>query len=164
MNNTKIVKLKTNDNKIFEVSIDILHKAKFISDILESTNDDEVIFLKEVDSVNLERIIDYLNHYKDMEPKEVPKPFPEETDETFFKSILNDEWTFEYLQKFNLDNLFNLINSAEYLKIDGLVSLLSAKVAYEMCNCSIDAARNKFGIESDMTEEEVAEFDKYPLD
>ena len=111
-----------------------------------------------------ERIIDYLNHYKDMEPKEVPKPFPEETDETFFKSILNDEWTFEYLQKFNLDNLFNLINSAEYLKIDGLVSLLSAKVAYEMCNCSIDDARNKFGIESDMTEEEVAEFDKYPLD
>ena len=75
--NSKTIKLKTNDNIIFEVPIDILHKVKFLSEILDFASDDEVILLKEVDAKNFERIIDYLIHYKDTEPKEIPKPFPE---------------------------------------------------------------------------------------
>ena len=37
-------------------------------------------------------------------------------------------------------------------------------MAHEMCNCEVEEARKKFGIECDMTEEEIAEIDKYPLD
>ena len=37
-------------------------------------------------------------------------------------------------------------------------------MAHEMCNCEIEEARQKFGIECDMTEEEIAEIDQYPLD
>jgi len=33
-----------------------------------------------------------------------------------------------------------------------------------MCNCDVEEARKNFVIECDMTEEEVVEFDKYPLD
>ena len=33
-----------------------------------------------------------------------------------------------------------------------------------MCNCEIEEARQKFGIEGDMTEEEIAEIDSYPSD
>ena len=122
------------------------------------------IELKEVDGKNLERIIEYLKHYKDIEPKEIPKPFPERTDDAFLRSILNDDWTFDYIQSMTLEEAINLVNAANYLQIDGLINILTAKLSHEMCNCDVEEQRRKFGIECDMTEEEIAENDKYPLD
>ena len=159
------VKLKSSDGKIFEVPIDILQKSTLFKDMNQSDEDEEnEIELKEVDGKNLERIIEYLKHYKDIEPKEIPKPFPERTDDAFLRSILNDDWTFDYIQSMTLEEAINLINAANYLQIDGLINILAAKLAHEMCNCEVEEARRKFGIECDMTEEEVAEYDKYPLD
>ena len=162
---SKIVKLKSKDNQIYEVSIDLLEKAKLISGIVEDASDeDDTIFLREIDEINLIRIIDYLVHYQKEEPKEIPKPFPERTDDAFLRSILNDDWTFDFLQNMTLDEGINLINAANYLEINGLINILAAKLAHEMCNCDTEEARRKFGIECDMTEEEIAEYDKYPLD
>ena len=159
------VKLKSSDGKIFEVPIDILQKSKLFADINQSDEDEEnEIELKEVDGKNLERIIEYLKHYKDIEPKEIPKPYPERTDDAFLRSILNDDWTFDFIQSMTLDEAINLINAANYLQIDGLINILAAKLAHEMCNCEVEEARRKFGIEGDLTEEEIAEYDNYPLD
>ena len=162
---SKIVKLKSKDNQIYEVSIDLLEKAKLISGIVEDASDeDDTIFLREIDEINLIRIIDYLVHYQKEEPKEIPKPFPDRTDDAFLRSILNDDWTFDFLQNMTLEEAINLVNAADYLQIDGLINILAAKLAHEMCNCEVEEARRKFGIEGDMTEEEIAEYDKYPLD
>ena len=162
---SKIVKLKSKDNQIYEVPIDILEKAKLISGIVDDASDeDDTIFLREIDEINLIRIIDYLVHYQKEEPKEIPKPFPERTDDAFFRSILNDDWTFDYIQSMTLEEAINLINVANYLQIDGLINILTAKLTHEMRNCDVEEARRKFGIECDMTEEELAEYDKYPLD
>ena len=159
------VKLKSSDGKIFEVPIDILQKSKLFTDINQNDEDEEnEIELKEVDGKNLERIIEYLKHYKDIEPKEIPKPFPERTDDAFLRSILNDDWTFDYIQNMTLEEAINLVNAANYLEIDGLINILAAKIAHEICNCEVEEARRKFGIEGDLTEEEIAEYDNYPLD
>ena len=159
------VQLKTKDNKIFEVPVDILKKAKLISESLdEAYEKKEVIFLREVDSVCLEKIIEYLKHYKYFDPKEIPKPFPERTDDAFLRGILNDDWTFDFIKQFTLEELVNLVNSANYLQIGGLVDIIAARMGQEMCNCELEEARKKFGIECDMTEEEIDEIDKYPLD
>ena len=163
----KKVKLKTSDNIIKEVDSDILMKSKLLRGLFEDLEPEEleeIITLNDVDSKYLDLIIKYLEHYKDMEPKEIPKPFPERTDEEFMKGILNDQWTYEYLTNQTLEELINLINAADYLQIDGLISIIAAKLAHEMCNCEVEEARKKFGIECDMTEEEIAEIDKYPLD
>ena len=162
---SKTVKLKSKDNQIYEVSIDLLEKAKLISGIVEDASDeDDTVFLRDIDEINLIRIIDYLVHYQKEEPKEIPKPFPDRTDDAFLRSILNDDWTFDFLQNMTLEESINLVNAANYLEIDGLINILAAKLAHEMCNCEVEEARRKFGIECDMTEEEIAENDKYPLD
>ena len=162
---SKKVQLKSSDNKIFEVPVDILKKAKLISESLdEAYEKKEVIFLREVDSFCLEKIIEYLKHYKYFDPKEIPKPFPERTDDAFLRGILNDDWTFDFIKQFTLEELINLVNSADYLQIDGLVDIIGARMGQEMCNCELEEARKKFGIECDMTEEEIDEIDKYPLD
>ena len=159
------VKLKSSDGIIREVDVFLLSKSKLLNGlILDYKGDDEEIPLNDLDAKNLDLIIQYLEHYKDMEPKEIPKPFPERTDEEFLKGILNDEWTYNYLTNLTIKELCNLINGATYLHIDGLINIIAAKLAHEMCNCEVEEARQKFGIECDMTEEEIAEIDKYPLD
>ena len=155
-----IVKLISSDNVEKEVDLDLLKKSK----LLENSNEGDVIPLKEVDSKNLDLIIMYLEHYKNMEPKEIPKPFPERTDDEFLRGILNDDWTFDFLKNFSIEDAVSLVDAANYLQIEGLINILAAKLAHEMCNCEIEEARQKFGIEGDMTEEEIDEIAKYPLD
>ena len=154
------VKLKSSDGKLYEVPYDVIKKSK----LLENSNEDEnIILLNEIDSKNFDLVLQYLNHFKDKEPKEIPKPFPERTDEEFFRSILDDDWTYNFLQM-SIEDAISLVNAADYLQLDGLINLLAAKLALEMCNCVVEEARRKFGIECDMTEEEIEEYDKYPLD
>ena len=158
-------KLKSSDNKVIEVDIKILEKSKLLKGLVEDyQTEDEEIPLNEIDSKNLELVIKYLEHYQNKEPKEIPTPFPERTDDDFLKGILNDLWTFNFLQNLSNEEAINLINAANYLQIDGLIQIVSAKLAHEMCNCEVEEAREKFQIDCDMTEEEVAEIDKYPLD
>ena len=157
------IDIKTSDNKIIRnIPGDILLKSKLLSGIYEDYFEDTIV-LNEIDSKNFELVMEYVQHYKNMEPKEIPKPFPETTDEEFFRSILNDDWTYNFLTKLNISEAIKLINGAYYLQMDGLINLLSAKLAHEMCNCPIEEARRKFGIESDMTEEEIAEVDQFQL-
>ena len=159
----KNVKLMSSDDKIYEVPDTILQKSTLLKE-LTTDNEGEVITLKEVNEECLKRIIEYLYHYKDFEPKEIPEPFPENCDANFLRSILNDEWTFNYLNNLSIDKAIDMINAANYLQIDGLTNLLSAKLAYELSNCSVEEAKQKFQIEGDLTPEEIEEFDKYPLD
>ena len=120
-----------------------------------------------MDSINFDLIIDYLQHYKDKEPKEIPKPFPERTDEEFLRGIMDiddNDWTYNFISKLSIEDAIHLVNSAHFLQIEGLINILAAKLSHEICNCDVEEARQKFGIECDMTEDEVAEYDKYPLD
>ena len=159
----KNVKLMSNDGKIFEVPDTILQKSILLKD-LTTDNEGEVITLKEVNEECLKRIIEYLYHYKDFEPKEIPKPFPEICDANFFRSALNDEWAFNFLNNLSLEVVIDMANASNYLQIDGLTNLLSAKLAYELSNCSVEEAKQKFQIEGDLTQEEMEECDRYPLD
>ena len=159
----KNVKLMSSDGKIYEVPDTILKKSNLLKE-LTTDNEGEVITLKEVNEECLKRIIEYLYHYKDFEPKEVPKPFPENCDANFLRSILNDEWTFNYLNNLSIDEAIDMINAANYLQIDGLINILATKLGYELSNCSVEEAKQKFQIPDDLTPEEIEEYDKYPLD
>ena len=106
-----MVKIKTYDNKIYEVPDDIIIKSKLLDGLIEdydyfNDKDDGIIALSEVDSINFDLIIDYLQHYKDKEPKEIPKPFPERTDEEFLRGIMDNDdnnWTYNFISKLSIE-------------------------------------------------------------
>ena len=56
-----IIKIKTTDGKLYEVPYDILKQ----STLLEYSNEsNDIVLLNEVDSVNFDKVLEYLNHYK----------------------------------------------------------------------------------------------------
>ena len=153
-------KLKSKDGKIFEVEEKILKVSEFFKKLLEDfPNDTQELNIAEVDSKILSKIIDYLKHYETEKPKEIPKPLPSPD----LKPLLS-EWDYNFITPVPLDDLIELINAANYLNIGELVNLCSARCAYEMINCPVEEAREKFGILPDMPEELMREYDKYPLD
>ena len=154
-----MIKLKSSDGEIFEVEENYLNKSKVLCELKEFLKPDEDLLVKEVEGKTLSKVIEYLKHYVNEEPKEIPKPLPSAD----LKQLLS-EWDYNYISPFSLYETVDLVNAANYLDINGLVNLASARLASEMINCSVEEARKKFGIKGDMTEEELNEMDKYPLD
>ena len=160
MDEANVRKLKSSDGKIFEVNEKILSTSKFFKDLINDyPQPDQEITINQVDGKNLEKIIEYLKHYETEKPKEIPKPLPNND----LKSILS-EWDYNFINPLSIADLIDLINAANFLDIGDLVALTAAKLAAEMLTGTIEEVREKFGIKCDMTEEEIAEVDKYPLD
>ena len=160
MDESNVRKLKSSDGKIFEVDEKILNTSKFFKElIIDYPQPDQEITINQVDGKNIEKIIEYLKHYETEKPKEIPKPLPNND----LKSILS-EWDYNFINPLSIADLIDLINAANFLDIGDLVALTAAKLAAEMLTGSIEEVRDKFGIKCDMTEEEIAEVDKYPLD
>ena len=153
-------KLKSKDGKIFEADENILQYSEFLKGVIKDfPNNDQPLEITEVNSKSLEKVIEYLKHYEIEKPKEIPRPLPGSD----LKALLS-EWDYNFINPIPLEEVIDLINAANYLNIADLVNLCSAKCASEMTNCTVEEARDKFGIVPDMTEEEMREYDKYPLD
>ena len=160
MDEANVRKLKSSDGKTFEVNEKILSTSKFFKDLINDyPQPDQEITINQVDGKNIEKIIEYLKHYENEKPKEIPKPLPNND----LKSILS-EWDYNFINPLSIADLIDLINAANFLDIGDLVALTAAKLAAEMLTGTIEEVREKFGIKCDMTEEEIAEVDKYPLD
>ena len=160
MDESNVRKLKSSDGKTFEVNEKILSTSKFFKDLINDyPQPDQEITINQVDGKNIEKIIEYLKHYENEKPKEIPKPLPNND----LKSVLS-EWDYSFINPLSIADLIDLINAANFLDIGDLVALTAAKLAAEMLTGTIEEVREKFGIKCDMTEEEIAEVDKYPLD
>ena len=160
MDSGTVRKLKSKDGQIFEVEEKCLELSKLLkglaNDFPEPTDE---LPINEVEGKVLTKIIEYMKQYQTEKPKEIPKPLPGPD----LKPVLS-QWDYDYIMPLSLEECIDLVNAANFLDISDLVNLASARLAYEMINCTIEEAREKFGIKCDMTEEEIKEMDKYPLD
>ncbi len=155
----KMVKLKSKDGEKFEVGENCLDRSKLFIEFKDIWNLEQEIMIKGVDGKTLSKVIEYLKYHVNEEPKEIPKPLPGPD----LKPILS-EWDYNYISPPPLADVVNLVHAGNYLDISDLINLASARLASEMINCPVEEARKKFGIKTDMTEEEKAEYDKYPID
>ena len=158
---SSLIKLKSQDGKIFEVNEKCLHMSKFLKDLIDNELLDptQEIEVKVDDGKTLSKIIDYLKHYETEKPREIPRPLPNGD----LKSFLSD-WDYKFINPLSMEECIDLVNSANILEISSLIDLASARLASEMMSGTIEEVRAKFGVDPNMTEDELKEFDKYPLD
>ena len=153
-------KLKSEDGQIFEVEDKILLSSKFFKDLINDyPEEDQEITINQVNGNNLSKIIEYLKHYETEKPKEIPKPLPSND----LKSLIS-EWDYNFISPLSLEECIDLVNASNFLDVGDLVNLACARLGAEMMTGTVEEVREKFGIKCDLTEEEIKEFDKYPLD
>ena len=108
----------------------------------------EEIPLKEIKYSTLLKVKEYLEHYKDLEPKEITQPLPQKD----FKKCI-DSWDYDYI---NLDNetIFEIMNAANFMDIKPLLDLTCAKIASEIKGKNEEEIRRLFKMEKDCNEDE----------
>ena len=148
-------KLKSEDGVVFEIEEKCLEMSKFLKDlIIDYPDPDQEIIINQVNSKALKQIIDFLKHYEDSKPKEIPKPLPSGD----LKEIL-DEWDYNFINPLSLEECIDLLNGANFLDITELVVLCSAKIASEMLVGTVDEVLDKFTWKN-ITEEELKDLEE----
>jgi S-phase kinase-associated protein 1 len=129
----------------------------FLKGLLEEYKDEKEIQIPEIKGEFLKHIGTFLNHYKEEEPKDVPKPLPKyDIAETYGK------WDDEYIKQFESDKyqLWELMEAANYLDCKPLLELCASKVAVTIKDYSGKEILDYFGLEEDMTDEDVKKMEE----
>lgn len=153
------IKLKSKDEKEFSISEKAVKRSKLIEGIIEDYQDNKIIPLPDVDGKILEKIIEYLNHYENSEPKIIKKPLKNYKMKEAF-----EKWDYDYINNMNIEDIINLLNASNYMDIDSLVQLCKNKIAYDIIEKPIDEVINIFKIYNDLSEEENELMNKYSID
>ena len=139
---SNIRKLKSDDNQIFEIETESLKLSTFLSNlILDFPDEEDEIPINGVNGKYLKLIVDFLNHYKTEEIKEIPKPLP-----TGDLSLYIPQWDYNYINNLSLEETIELLNAAQILDINDLINLASAKIGSEMLNGTVEEVLDKFTI------------------
>ena len=156
MEGDKIIKIKTEiDGKIIELSVKAAERSEIFKGMLQDYPDSPELTVKNVRGDDLLKIKEYLEHYKNEEPKEVDRPLKSKD----FKECVN-EFDYQFVSKIgNYDELKNLILSANFLNIKPLINLLSAFIAHKIKGINTSMIRSVFNIEEDLNEDEQKQFD-----
>ena len=146
------VKLKTLlDDEEIEVDKEIAYKSILIKEYFDQGGDDaEACDLPPLKKDILEKVMvycEYIHQNPDKEPK-LEKPLKSDKIDD-----LVDEWFVGYLNA-EKDVLFELIKASNYLDINSLLELSSAKVATMIKGRPIQEIRDFFNIVNDFTPEE----------
>ena len=127
-----------------ELSKKAAEKSEILKGMIEDYPDDTELQVKSIKGDALIKIKEYLEHYEELEPKEVPKPLKSAD----FKECV-DEWDYNFIGKVD-DNetLENLILAANFLNIKPLLILLAAKIASKIKGVNTQTIRDVFGIKN----------------
>ena len=147
-NDTKVILISSDGEKI-ETSAKAAMRSTLIKDSIQDCRDDIIEFTaNNVKGNILKKIVEYLEHYKDTEPKEIERPLPSQN----FKECV-DEFDFNFTE-IDLDMIFEIILASNYLDIKPLLELASAKVASILKGKTIEEIRRTFDITNEFTPEE----------
>ena len=147
-NDTKVILISSDGEKI-KTSAKAAMRSTLIKDSIQDCRDDIIEFTaNNVKGNILKKIVEYLEHYKDTEPKEIERPLPSQN----FKECV-DEFDFNFTE-IDLDMIFEIILASNYLDIKPLLELASAKVASILKGKTTEEIRRTFGITNEFTPEE----------
>ena len=144
------LKILCSDDVVVEIEVNLASQMGLLQGYCEEPITESEIPLKKLKSPILEKVMDFCRHVLDHEPPQIEKPLRSPD----FSSLV-DPWYAQYITV-ESEILFELIMAANYLDIQPLLELASAKVASLIKDKSIKEIRQFFNIENDFTPEEEA--------
>ena len=155
---SKNLTLTSSDNQKIQIDSKSAERSHLLKGLIADYNQKDDIPLPDIKYDILKKVVEYLAHYKDKEPQQIPKPLPSQD----LKEV-TDEWDVNFINGMDLDSVFDLINAANYMDISSLLDLACAKIASLMKGKSAAEIRAMFNIECDLTEDELKEYEEYQI-
>jgi len=145
------------DNVKCTIDSQAAQRSELLKGLIQDYEDNDIP-MTDIRGDILKKVVEYLEHYKSTEPKEITRPLPSNN-----LGDVTDEWDISYLNNIDLDSTFDLINAANYMDIKPLLDLSCAKIASLMKGKSAEEIRTMFSIECDLSEEELKEYEEYQI-
>eukprot|EP00045_Choanoeca_perplexa_P020225 m.3884 g.3884 ORF g.3884 m.3884 type:complete len:165 (+) comp6577_c0_seq1:97-591(+) len=145
-----MVKLRSSDDRDFEVEAKIANMSLTIKNMLEDLgweSDDSPIPLPNVSGTILEKVIDYCNQHQDDEPVQDDDGSKVDTEDP-------TGYDAEFVRDIDQGTLFHLILAANFLDIKSLLDLTCKHVASMIRNKTPQEIRDIFNIKNDFTPQE----------
>lgn len=151
------INILLNDGSIFQISPKAAELSELIKRKIKESPNDKEIKIEGIEKATMDSIIEYLNYYSNIDPPNIESPLVKPDLQSTLAKENEDNFSFNFIQNFNMDFLANLCLAAELLEINPLLDLCCAKIAY-MCKDKDETAILKnFGIKSVFTAEEKEE-------
>ena len=150
--------LVSSDKQNIEIDVESAKKSDFLSGLIPSSPDQKKPIELDFKSEILKKVVEYLNYYKDKQPKEISKPLP-----TSNLKELIDEWDYNFINSIELENIFDIINAGNYMGIAPLLDLCHAKLSSVLKEKTLQELRVMFNMECDLSEEEIKLLDEYTI-
>ncbi len=150
------ITLISSDDKRIQIESKNVEKSDFLKNKIRNTNKKNEINLPEINYNTLQKIVQYLIHYKEKEPQQIPKPLSSNN----LNNVI-DEWDINFIKNMDMNSIYDLINASNYLEIPSLLDLSCAYVITLIKGKSIEEMRKIFNIECDLSDEQIKEYESY---
>ena len=127
MQDSITITLISSDNQPFTLSAKAASRSRLIKDMTTDYEEQPDFPMENINSSTLSKIVEYLKHYQNTEPKEIPKPLKNSQIETIL-----DPWDLNYINSISKEEAFNIINATNYMDISSLNQLCACKIAAEL--------------------------------
>ena len=139
----------SSDGQKFEISVKAAMRSQIVKESIIGNNQEEIEFnANNIKGDILKKVVEYLEHYENEEPKEIERPLPSLN----FKECV-DEWDYNFIDV-DINTIFKIINASNYLNIPPLLELASAKIASITQSKTTEEIKQLFGIQNEFTPEE----------
>jgi S-phase kinase-associated protein 1 len=138
-----IITLRSKDDETFEVPLDSMKLSKLIATMVDDDSDTMEIPLPNVSSVNLKRIIEFCEYFKENPLDEIQRPLKNND-----LSKVVPAWYAKFID-ITQEELFELILATNYMDIKDLLDLACAKVASMIKGRKPEEIRKLFNIKDE---------------
>mmetsp|Transcript_23842 Transcript_23842/g.30033 ORF Transcript_23842/g.30033 Transcript_23842/m.30033 type:complete len:148 (-) Transcript_23842:196-639(-) len=144
MSEEVMMSMKSKDGEVFEVPVEVARMSKMFNETIPE-NDDEIedkdLDCPKVLGKTLKKVVEFCTQYKS-DPLE---KFEVQSKERL-EDIVTQEWYFKFISQFKRDDLFPLIQAANYLDIQPLLELSVLAICVEINNKPAEKIREIFNI------------------
>lgn len=147
-----VVTLVSMNGDEFKVSKHSAKMSNLVSTMIFENEDellDQEVPLPNVNMKTLEKVLQFCNYHIENPMPEIPKPITSSDLKTIVGSAYGT-----FIQSFQQEELFEIINAANFMDIQSLLDLACAQVATQIRGKTPEEIRATFNIENDFTPEE----------
>lgn len=146
MSNSTVILISKEGEEI-EASINHLNESVLIKSMIdEDSSDEHSIPVPKVTSKVMKIIIEFLEYNSTHKLKNIPKPIPPNTKK--LESIVKQKWYVEFMNRFEIEEIYELVHASNYLDIKPLLNLCCAYIAITLLGKNTSELRELFKISS----------------